>query len=59
MTFREDGMPLALVTLKADLVDRPMNLTDAPPERIGASAIGQNPDDDAERSWWRSLFPAG
>jgi len=49
----------ALLQVKADLVDRPLDLTEAPPEEIGANRMKQNPDEDAERSWWSTLFPSG
>jgi hypothetical protein len=58
--FREKLMvERALLQVKADLVDRPLDLTEATPEQVGADAIKSKPDDDAERSWWSSLFPAG
>lgn len=53
--FREKlMMERALLQVKADLVDRPRDLTEAAPEQIGAGAVQR--DDAAERSWWRSLF---
>jgi hypothetical protein len=55
--FREKLMvERGLLQIKADLVDRPRDLTDAPPEEIGANAVRNGPSDDAERSWWSSLF---
>jgi hypothetical protein len=55
--FREKLMvERALLQVKADLVDRPLDLTDAPPEAIGANAVKESPSEDAERSWWASLF---
>ena len=58
--FREKLMvERALLQVKSDLVDRPLDLTEAPPEELGANAVRKGPDDDAERSWWSSLFPAG
>jgi hypothetical protein len=52
--FREKLMvERALLQVKADLVDRPRDLTEAPPEEIGANTVK---NDAAERSWWRSLF---
>jgi hypothetical protein len=45
----------ALLQVKADLVDRPVDLTEASPEEIGAQAVAQSTDHD-ERSWWASLF---
>ena len=60
MLFREKLMvERGLLQVKANLVDRPLDLTEAPPEQIGANAVRENPDDDADRSWWSSLFPAG
>jgi hypothetical protein len=57
--FREKLMvERGLLQVKADLVDRPLDLTEAPPEEIGANAAKENPDDGAP-SWWSSLFPAG
>jgi hypothetical protein len=57
--FREKLMvERGLLQVKADLVDRPLDLTEAPPEEIGAGAAKENPDDGAP-SWWSSLFPAG
>jgi hypothetical protein len=53
--FREKLMvERALLQVKADLVDRPRDLTEASPEQIGANAVKR--DDAAERAWWRSLF---
>jgi hypothetical protein len=46
----------ALLQVKADLVDRPVDLTEAPPEQLGAGAIQQHEADEDERSWWSSLF---
>jgi len=45
-----------LLQVKADLVDRPLDLTEAPPEEIGANAVTENPDEAAERAWWDRLF---
>jgi hypothetical protein len=57
--FREKLMvERGLLQVKADLVDRPLDLTEAPPEEIGANAAKKDPDDGAP-SWWSSLFPAG
>jgi len=54
--FREKLMvERALLQVKADLVDRPRDLTEAPPEEIGANTV-KNGDDAAERSWWNRLF---
>jgi hypothetical protein len=53
--FREKLMvERALLQAKADLVDRPRDLTEAAPEEIGAGAITH--DDSAERAWWKKLF---
>jgi hypothetical protein len=58
--FREKLMvERALLQVKADLVDRPLDLTEAPPEEIGANAGKRDSDEDAERSWWSTLFPSG
>ena len=58
--FREKLMvERGLLQVKADLVDRPLDLTEAPPEQIGANAVREQPGDDADRSWWSSLFPSG
>jgi hypothetical protein len=58
--FREKLMvERGLLQVKADLVDRPLDLTEAPPEQIGANAARERPDDDADHSWWSSLFPGG
>lgn len=46
----------ALLQLKADLVDRPADLTEAPPEELGAGTIKRSDEEEAERSWWSSLF---
>jgi hypothetical protein len=55
--FREKLMvERALLQVKADLVDRPLDLTEAPPEEIGANAVKERPDDTAERAWWNKLF---
>lgn len=57
--FREKLMvERGLLQVKANLVDRPLDLTEAPPEQIGANAVRESPD-DPDRSWWASLFPAG
>jgi hypothetical protein len=53
--FREKLMvERALLQIKADLVDRPRDLTEAAPEEIGAGAIQH--DDSEERAWWKKLF---
>jgi hypothetical protein len=58
--FREKLMvERALLQMKADLVDRPLDLTEAPPEQLGANVVRSNPDDDGKPSWWSSIFPAG
>jgi hypothetical protein len=55
--FREKLMvERALLQVKADLVDRPLDLTEAPPEEIGANTVKRDPDEEAERSWWNKLF---
>jgi hypothetical protein len=55
--FREKLMvERALLQVKADLVDRPLDLTEAPPEEIGANAVKEGPDDAGERAWWNKLF---
>lgn len=55
--FREKLMvERALLQVKADLVDRPRDLTEAPPEEIGAGAVKRDLDEEAERSWWNKLF---
>jgi hypothetical protein len=48
----------ALLQVKADLVDRPADLTEAAPEQIGAGTLTWDRDHAAERAWWRSLFPS-
>jgi hypothetical protein len=55
--FREKLMvERALLQVRADLVDRPRDLTEAPPEEIGAKAVKRDLDEEAERSWWNTLF---
>jgi hypothetical protein len=55
--FREKLMvERALLQVKADLVDRPRDLTEAPPEEIGANTVKHDLDEEAERSWWNKLF---
>jgi len=46
----------ALLQVKADLVDRPLDLTEAPPEEIGANTVKRDLDEEAERTWWNKLF---
>jgi hypothetical protein len=53
--FREKLMvERALLQLKASLVDRPLEPTDAPPEALGAEALADS--DEAERRWWTKLL---
>lgn len=55
--FREKLMvERALLQVKAELVDRPLDLTEAPPEEIGANAVKRDLDEEAERAWWNKLF---
>jgi len=55
--FREKLMvERALLQVKAELVDRPAEPTEATPEEIGAGALKHDDDEAAERAWWRRLF---
>ena len=53
--FREKLMvERALLQLKARLVDRPIEPTEAPPEQIGADMLKNAPE--ADRQWWSKLL---
>ena len=49
----------ALLQVKASLVDRPLDLTEAPPEELGANLGDDAPDTRSGDSWWSSIFPSG